>query len=232
MQLDYDKREDRQDWVFPDRYRVPRRSEPTKARGSHPCRICPSGCINPQQRLCPPWAPLHGAWSLPSQRPFEVQQKRLEKWAGEEGGKALDLGVRRRAGRALPSRARRRWSMRPALAYCSPYVPHGAMARRRARDLDELAGLSSQILVRCDACGRESVFLISEVIAHFRSRGLPLSLEVAPRYFVCRGPVGEPGVTGCGKRRAILMPTIVATPPPPPPAPAPLETRNPRRRRR
>lgn len=93
MGLDYDKREDRRDWAFPDRYRVPRRSELTKARGSHPCRICPSGCINPQQRLYPPWAALHGAWSLPSQRGFEVQQKRLEKWAGEEGGKALDLGA-------------------------------------------------------------------------------------------------------------------------------------------
>jgi hypothetical protein len=104
------------------------------------------------------------------------------------------------------------------------------MARRRARDLDELAGLSSQILVRCDACGRESVFLIAEVIAHFRSRCLPLSLEVAPRYFICRGTVGEPDATGCGKRRAILMPKIVATPPPPPPAPAPLHSSATRRR--
>lgn len=105
------------------------------------------------------------------------------------------------------------------------------MARRRARDLEELAGLSNQLLVRCDACGRESVFLIAEVIAHFRSRGLPLSLEVAPRYFVCRGTVGEPEATGCGKRRAILMPRIVATPPPPPPAPAPLNSSGPSRRR-
>lgn len=105
------------------------------------------------------------------------------------------------------------------------------MARRRARHLEELAGLSNQLLVRCDACGRESVFLIAEVIAHFRSRSLPLSLEVAPRYFVCRGTVGEPEATGCGKRRAILMPKIVATPPPPPPAPAPLNSSGPSRRR-
>ena len=75
------------------------------------------------------------------------------------------------------------------------------MANIRLRTLDDLVQYEAQLIVRCNACGREGRYHAPHVLEYFRSKGWSNVLEGAGHRFRCdNGPMGN----GCGAKGATL----------------------------